>query len=82
MRLRLLVKRHNLPDTPVVWPVDEDLTISQVLEQVNEVLPLESAGDWGLEDYAVELTKQTGPNFECLHFQRVGHVLKDDDEVV
>ncbi|KAI9735429.1 MAG: hypothetical protein M1818_006435 [Claussenomyces sp. TS43310] len=81
MRLRLVVKRHNLPDTPIVWPIDQGATIAQLLEQVNEVVPLESGGDWGLEDYAVELKKQNGPNFECLHFQIVGQVLQDDDEV-
>lgn len=50
-------------------------TISQLLEQVNEVIPLE-AEDWGLEDYAVEVR-----GFECLHFSEVAQILKEDDEV-
>ncbi|KAL8769129.1 MAG: hypothetical protein Q9209_004763 [Squamulea sp. 1 TL-2023] len=50
-------------------------TIAQLLERVNEIIPLES-GDWGLEDYAVEVR-----GFECLHFSEVNQVLKEDDEV-
>ena len=83
MRLRLVVKRHSLPDTPVAWAVDtsNNPTISQLLEQVNEILPLESGGDWGLEDYTVEI-KGTGTNFECLHFQSISTVLHEDDVVM
>jgi hypothetical protein len=82
MRLRLTVRRHGLPPTPVVWNVEfEETTISQLLEQVNEAIPLES-GEWGLEDYAVELQGNHGLKFECLHYQLVGKVMKDDDEVV
>ena len=53
-------------------------TISQFLEQVNEVVPLESE-DWGLEDYAVEVG-----GFECLHFAELGGaqgVLREGDVV-
>ena len=50
-------------------------TISQMLEQVNEILPLESE-DWGIEDYAVEVR-----GFECLHFSELSQILKEDDEV-
>ena len=50
-------------------------TISQLLEQVNEILPLESE-DWGIEDYAVEVG-----GFECLHFSELSQILKEDDEV-
>jgi hypothetical protein len=83
MRVRLVVKRNGLPDTPVAWAIDtsSNPTISQLLEQVNEILPLESEGDWGLEDYAVEI-KGSGTNFECLHFQPVTSILHEDDEVV
>jgi hypothetical protein len=82
MRLRLSVRRHGLPLTPVVWNVDSaSTTISQLLERVNEAIPLES-GEWGLEDYAVELQGEHGLNFECLHYQLVGEVMKEDDEVV
>jgi hypothetical protein len=83
MRLRLTVKRHALPDTPVVWNVDPvSSTISQLLEQINEAIPIQSDGQWGLEDYAVELKGNNGVNFECLHYQAVGKVFKEDDEVM
>ena len=47
----------------------------------NEAIPLES-GEWGLEDYAVELKGSYELNFECLHYQLVGKVMKEDDEVM
>ena len=85
MRLQLTVQRHRLPSVKVLYHVGltrltptatgPNLTISQFLEQVNEVVPLES-GSWGLEDYAVEVR-----GFECLHFAELSQVLKDDDEV-
>jgi hypothetical protein len=82
MRLRITVRRHGLPETPIIWNVDsETSTIAQLLEQVSEIVPVESA-DWGLEDYAVELKGSNGVNFECLHFQPVGKVMKEDDEVM
>ncbi|OBT79518.1 hypothetical protein VF21_01252 [Pseudogymnoascus sp. 05NY08] len=83
MRLRLVVKRHDLPDAAIVWPVNDEgrLIVSQLLEEVNEVVPLESGGEWGLEDYAVEVRgKET--NYECLHFQDVKSILHEDDEVI
>jgi hypothetical protein len=83
MRLRLIVKRHGLPDAAVAWAVDtsENPTVSQLLEQVNEIIPLEYGGEWGLEDYAVEVRgKET--NYECLHFQPVKAILHEDDEVM
>lgn len=78
-----MVKRHSLPDTAIIWAVEaaDDLVISQLLEQINEILPLESDGEWGLEDYAVEV-KGSGPNFECLHFQLVKDILHEDDEIM
>lgn len=76
------MRRHGLPETPVIWNVDNHTsTISQLLEQVNEVVPLES-GEWGLEDYAVELKSDNGVSYECLHFQPVGKVMKEEDEVM
>jgi hypothetical protein len=83
LRLRLAVRRNGLPEVNVVWPVlvQSGLTIANLLEQVNEVLPLESA-DWGLEDYAVELQGNGGSSYECLHFQPLQSVLKDDDQVL
>ena len=85
MRLRLTVHRQSLPITQLLWTAGglrsgqptcgESLTISQLLEQVNEVIPLE-AEDWGLEDYLVEVQ-----GYECLHFSRLDRILKDEDEV-
>jgi hypothetical protein len=82
IRLRLTVRRHAVPEVRLVWnaSADADTTIAQLLLQVNEVVPLES-GEWGLEDYAVELKGPDGAGFECLHFQAVGKVLKEDDQV-
>ncbi|KAL4901789.1 hypothetical protein BDW74DRAFT_70046 [Aspergillus multicolor] len=61
-------------------------TIAQLLEDVNEVIPLEteprlfedeSSGQWGLEDYAVEVGGS-----ECLHFMEIEGILRDGDEVL
>lgn len=83
LRLRLFVRRHGLPETKLLWtvPADPDWTIAKLLTQVNEAVPLES-GEWGLEDYAVELKAADGTSFECLHFQQVSRILKDDDQVM
>lgn len=85
MRLRLTVQRQGLPSVFVLWdvrpatgpqgPQGPSLTISQFLDQVNDVIPLEG-GDWGLEDYALEVG-----GFECLHFTELRNILKEDDEV-
>lgn len=88
MRLRLVVQRHSLPPVQLLWTVAPygsirppyadaraSFTISQLLEQISEIIPLESE-DWGLEDYAVEVG-----GFECLHFSEISHVLKEDDIV-
>lgn len=85
MRLQLTVQRQSIPPVRVLWTVNAtrptsnapgaSFTISQFLDQVNEVIPLE-ADDWGLEDYAVEVR-----GFECLHFSELQTVLKEDDEV-
>ncbi len=76
------MRRHGLPDIPIMWSIDsESSTIAQLLEQVNEIVPIESE-DWGVEDYAVELKGSNGVDFECLHFQPVGKVMKEDDEVM
>ncbi|KZL71166.1 hypothetical protein CT0861_08466 [Colletotrichum tofieldiae] len=83
LRLRLVVRRHGVPDVKLLWnaTADEDLTISKLLTQVNEVIPLES-GEWGLEDYAVELREASGDGFECVHYHLVSKVLKDDDQIL
>ena len=86
MRLQLIVQRHGLPPAQILWTVGAavkppngapgtSITISQFLEQVNEVIPLE-ADQWGLEDYAVGVQ-----GFECLHFSELSQVLKEDDEI-
>jgi hypothetical protein len=83
IRLRLIIRRHSVPEVKLVWPcvATEDLTVSKLLALVNEVVPLES-GDWGLEDYVIELPDEKGDSFELLHFQPVGKVLKQDDQVL
>lgn len=82
LRLRLVIRRHALPEVRVVFSVqlEDDPTIANLLEQVNELVPLES-NDWGLEDYTVELRDSDGHGFECMHFQQVSAVLKNDEEI-
>ncbi|KAH9907088.1 hypothetical protein F4778DRAFT_724661 [Xylariomycetidae sp. FL2044] len=82
MRLRLVVRRNGLPEARLMWNVrlEDDPTISKLLELLNEDIPLESE-QWGLEDYIVELRDSDGSAFECLHFQPVHTVLKPDDRV-
>jgi hypothetical protein len=84
MRLRLTVRRHRVPETRVIWAIDtsSNPTIFNLLEQVNETIPIESDGEWGLDDYAVELKGSNGVNYECLHFQPLASVMKDEDEVM
>ncbi|KAI8965243.1 hypothetical protein F5Y11DRAFT_313406 [Daldinia sp. FL1419] len=82
MRLRLVVRRDGLPEERLMWNISlqDDPTISKLIEKVNEIFPLE-IGQRGLEDYVVELRDQDGTSFECLHFQPVCTVLKPDDRV-
>lgn len=85
MRLQLTVQRQGLPPVHVLWTVggfrpgystnEASTTISQLLDQINEIIPLE-AEEWGLEDYVVEVR-----GFECLHFSGLDKILKEDDEV-
>ena len=85
MRLRLTVQRQGLPQAQILWDTrgvraiynenQSHTTIAQLLEEVNEVIPLESE-DWGLEDYAVEVN-----GFDCLHFCYLTQVLKEEDNV-
>lgn len=83
LRLRLVVRRHALPEVRVIFNVslDNDPTIVKLLEQVNDVFPLES-DDWGLEDYVVELRDSDGHSFECMHFQGVANILEKNEEVL
>lgn len=80
MRIRLSVQRHRLPAVEVLWVVPDPesnptSTIARMLTQVDEVIPLESE-HWGLEDYVVQVD-----GFECLHFHKIGEVLKPGDHV-
>ena len=116
MRLHLVISRHGLPITRILWTTSATsaveygahhpastaavassrtpniafsnggYTIAQLLEDVNEVVPLETepqvfdaelSGQWGLEDYVVEVGGS-----ECLHFMEVDGLLRDGDEVV
>lgn len=79
MRLRLSIYRNELPAVNALWPVSNTelkCTISQLLEQVNAIFPLES-GTWGLESYVV-----TVGGYECLHYHCIGEVCRDEDELV
>lgn len=81
----MVIQRQSLPPVQLLWTLRHlcpplaaaggSFTICQLLEQINEIIPLE-AEDWGLEDYAVEVG-----GFECLHFSEISHVLKEDDVV-
>ncbi|EXJ87243.1 hypothetical protein A1O3_04202 [Capronia epimyces CBS 606.96] len=94
MRLRLFIQRHSLPSVQIVYTTgtgpashtkSPDSTIADLLLDVNDLVPLESAdGEWGLEDYVVEVVPAADPTaaYECLHFQTCETVLREDDEVV
>ena len=86
MRLRISVRRHELPPTNILFTTlslgpsstasGTNATVAHLLEDINDIVPLES-GCWGLEDYAVEVN-----GYECLHFQPIESVLREDDQVV
>ncbi|ETI19797.1 hypothetical protein G647_08810 [Cladophialophora carrionii CBS 160.54] len=94
MRLRLLIQRHALPPVPIIFTTgtgpasrtkSPSATVADLLLDVNEIVPLESAdGEWGLEDYAVEIAAKAGQElaYECLHFQTIESVLRENDEVI
>lgn len=76
MRLYLSIQRHSLPIVNLIWKAPTELTtVAQLLEQVHEIIPLESEG-WGIEDYVVSID-----NFECLHFQNIHDVFHSEDHV-
>lgn len=85
MRLQVTIIRHGLPPINILWTssspfphhltTESSATIAQLVEDINDIIPLES-GEWGLEDYIVEVGE-----YECLHFQPVESVLKEDDKV-
>ncbi|KAI5235817.1 hypothetical protein E4T43_09000 [Aureobasidium subglaciale] len=76
MRIRLQVQRNRLPPIKVLWKVDSSSTTAELVTKISGYFPLEAEG-WGLEDYTVHLG-----GYELLHFQKLGEVLKDDDELV
>lgn len=80
----MTVRRHNLPDTNVVWPVDtrSSPTVYRLLELVNEAIPIESGEQWGFEDYVVQVRGKDGVNYDCLHFIPVTNCMKDEDEIL
>lgn len=85
LRLRLVVRRNGLPEVRVLFNIslDNEPTVANLLELVNDTVPLEDAhGEWGLDDYTVELHDSHGQAFECLHFQPVSGLLEKDDEVL
>ena len=76
MRIRLKVQRQGIPPVQILWNVTaRNNTISEFLLQINEIIPLEH-GEWGLEDYAVEVQ-----GYECLHYSELKQVFQQDDEV-
>jgi hypothetical protein len=94
MRLRVLVQRNALPPVTIVHSTgagplshtkSPTSTIADFLLDINDLVPLESAdGEWGLEDYVVEVaaTADQELTYECLHFQTIESVLREDDKVV
>ncbi len=92
MRLHLHIQRNALPPVQIIYTTgtgpssqtrSKDSTIADLLSDVNEVVPLESAdGEWGLEDYVVEVgARPLERGYECLHYQTCESVLKEDDAV-
>lgn len=83
LRLRLVIRRNSLPEVRLLFPIslDEEPTIANLLEQVNDTIPLEST-DWSLDDYVVEVQDSHGHGFECLHFQTVDSILDKDEELI
>lgn len=83
------MQRNGLPENNVLFnvPLANDPTIANLLELVNDIIPLEDAdGEWGLDDYVVEVhdkdPRAQGNAFECLHFQSLTGLLEKDDEVL
>ncbi|KIV97344.1 hypothetical protein PV10_01106 [Exophiala mesophila] len=94
MRLQLQVHRHSFPPVHIIHSTGtgpasrtaaRNSTIADLLLDINDIVPLESAdGEWGLEDYVVEVaaTVDQDATYECLHYQPCSAVLRDDDEVI
>ena len=94
MRLQLTIERHTLPPTHILFSTashpsantsSSKATIADLLLDINELVPLESEdGEWGLEDYVVEVAATADQDnvYEALHFQSIKSVLREDDEVI
>ncbi len=94
MRLQLLIQRHSLPVVAIIHTTGTGpsshtksrfATVFDLLSDVNDLVTLESSdGEWGLDDYVVEVaaTGDQQLSYECLHFQTLESVLREDDEVV
>ena len=94
MRLQVSVRRHALPIINIIFttgtgPASKTLgpnaIVTDFLQDINDLVPLESAdGEWGLEDYVVEVqaTADQEIYYECLHYQTIDSILREDDEVV
>ncbi|KPI41099.1 uncharacterized protein AB675_7925 [Cyphellophora attinorum] len=94
MRLQVAIFRHTLPPTNIVFATGvgpcshtskSSATIFNLLEDLNDIVPLESSdGEWGLEDYVVEVaaTADQEKSYECLHYLPLKSVLREDDEIV
>lgn len=82
MRIRLALTRHSLGTVKLWWDTasivngSPNVTVSALLESVNQVVQLETV-TCGLEDYVVEMK-----GYELLHFQILGDFVKEDDEIV
>ncbi|RMD40172.1 hypothetical protein DV735_g4952, partial [Chaetothyriales sp. CBS 134920] len=96
MRLHLSIQRNGLPTVDIVFSTGSvteltgasTATIADLIQDVNALVPLKSSdGEWGLEDYVVEvagkqkLGGKRARRYECLHFQPLTTVLREDDEV-
>lgn len=79
MRVQLAVHRHSLPVVSLVWPIkDPKSTVAGLVQQVNEIIQLESLEyQWGLEDYLVLYEGS-----ELLHFFTLKDVVKDNDHLM
>lgn len=75
MRLRVQVLRHGFPAIKVLWTVPSETTAASLLQQIDDVFPLEAEG-WGFEDYAL-----LNNGYEVLHWMQLDQLLKDDDAV-
>lgn len=93
MRLQVAILRHDLPTVRLLYNAASKhgpgttgiVTVADLLSGLNALVPLESAdGEWGLEDYVVEVaaTSDQLQPYECFHFQEIKDVLREDDEVV